>query len=114
MRLGMHTYSLYHHGIAENWAGFKLPWKRQITLIEVMNYIKTLGLEGLHLDAKALDKMDNDYFEQIKQYASSKNLYIELDLECPVDNMEQALEMERSALKRSIRYCRNELKIGGV
>ena len=32
----MHTYSLYHHGVAEDWAGFTLPWERQITLFEMI------------------------------------------------------------------------------
>ena len=26
MRLGMHTYSLYHHGVAEDWAGYHQDW----------------------------------------------------------------------------------------
>ncbi len=77
MRLGMHTYSLYHHGVAEDWAGFKLPWERQITLFEMMDYIVKLGLEGLHLDAKAFDQMDQSYFARVKQYATSKDLYLE-------------------------------------
>jgi len=77
MQLGMHTYSLYHHGVAEDWAGFKLPWKRQITLFEMMDYIVELGLEGLHLDAKAFDEMNEGYFERVKQYAASQNLYLE-------------------------------------
>lgn len=77
MRLGMHTYSLYHHGVAEDWAAFKLPWERQITLFEMMDYIAKLGLEGLHLDAKAFDEMDESYFAQVKQYAASKDLYLE-------------------------------------
>lgn len=77
MRLGMHTYSLYHHGVAEDWAAFKLPWERQITLFEMMDYIAKLGLEGLHLDAKAFDEMDESYFAQVKQYAASNDLYLE-------------------------------------
>ncbi|MBT8374295.1 MAG: sugar phosphate isomerase/epimerase [Deltaproteobacteria bacterium] len=77
MRLGMHTYSLYHHGVAEDWAGFTLPWERQITLFEMMDYIKKLGLEGLHLDAKAFDEMDQSYFARVKQYAASNDLYLE-------------------------------------
>jgi sugar phosphate isomerase/epimerase len=77
MRLGMHTYSLYHHGVAEDWAGFKLPWKRQITLFEMMDYIEKLGLEGLHLDTKAFDEMNPRYFASVKEYAASKNLYLE-------------------------------------
>jgi sugar phosphate isomerase/epimerase len=77
MRLGMHTYSLYHHGIAEDWAGFRLPWARQITLFEMMDYIAALGLEGLHLDAKAFDQMDEPYFERVRKAARDRDLYLE-------------------------------------
>jgi len=77
MQLGMHTYSLYHHGVGEDWAGFKLPWERQLTLFEMMDYMVELGLEGLHLDAKAFDEMDESYFARVKQYAADKGLYLE-------------------------------------
>jgi sugar phosphate isomerase/epimerase len=77
MRLGMHTYSLYHHGVAEDWAGFRLPWARQITLFEMMDYIVELGLEGLHLDAKAFDQMDEPYFERVRKAARDRDLYLE-------------------------------------
>jgi len=30
MLLGLHTYSLYLHGIGQAWAGFELPWERQL------------------------------------------------------------------------------------
>ena len=43
MRLGMHTYSLYHHGIAEDWAGFRLPWPRQMDVWQLMDYMVELG-----------------------------------------------------------------------
>jgi len=77
MRLGMHTYSLYHHGVAEDWAGFKLPWDRQLTLFEMLDYVVTLGLEGLHLDAKAFDEMNAPYFDRVKDYAAARDLYLE-------------------------------------
>jgi 3-oxoisoapionate decarboxylase len=79
MRLGMHTYSLYHHGVAEDWAGFKLPWERQMTLFEMMEYIQTLGLEGLHLDARALDRLDPEYLNRVRQYALGRDLYLEFN-----------------------------------
>jgi len=79
MQLGMHTYSLYHHNVAEDWAGFELPWDRQMTFLEMMDYRLSLGLEGLHLEAKALDKLDNDYLETVREYARNKNLYLEFN-----------------------------------
>lgn len=77
MKLGMHTYSLYHHGVAEDWAGFELPWGRKMTLFEIMDFASDIGLEGLHLDAKALDIMDEKYYSQVKRYAAKKDFYLE-------------------------------------
>ncbi len=94
MRLGMHTYSLYHHGVAEDWAGFELPWERQMTLFEMMDYIKTLGLEGLHLDAKALDRMEKAYFEQVRQYANDRNLYLEFNFALKSGHYDSAVQFD--------------------
>ena len=77
MRLGMHTYSLYHHGIAEDWAGFQLPWPRQMSIWQLMDYMVEIGLEGLHLDDKAFDSMDHYHFDRVRNYAQDKNLYLE-------------------------------------
>ena len=96
MRLGMHTYSLYHHGVAEDWAGFKLPWERQMTLFEMMDYIKTLGLEGLHLDAKALDRTENAYFDQVRQYARDQDLYLEFNFALKSGQYDSAVQFEIS------------------
>lgn len=79
MQLGMHTYSLYHHGVAEDWAGFELPWERQMDFFQMMEYVKGLGLEGLHLDAKALDSLDPDYLQTVKQMAQEMALYLEFN-----------------------------------
>ena len=40
MRLGMHTYSLYHHGVAEDWAGFR------IALAQADGHLAVDGLYG--------------------------------------------------------------------
>ncbi len=94
MRLGMHTYSLYHHGVAEDWAGFALPWQRQMTLFEMMDYIQTLGLEGLHLDAKALDRMDPGYYDQVRSYAGSRNLYLEFNFALKSGHYDSAVQFD--------------------
>ena len=49
MLLGLHTYSLYLHGIGQAWADFKLPWHRQLTTFELFDLTVDLGLDGLHL-----------------------------------------------------------------
>lgn len=92
MLLGMHTYSLYHHGIGENWAGFELPWERQLSLFQVMDYIVELGLDGLHMEASALDQNDNDYLEKVKQYAAGKNLYLEYNFALKSGNYDSGVQ----------------------
>ena len=77
MRLGMHTYSLYHHGVAEDWAGFRLPWPRQMSLFQMMDVVVELGLEGLHLDAKAFDRPDETHFAEVRAAAQERDLYLE-------------------------------------
>ena len=94
MQLGMHTYSLYHHGVAEDWAGFKLPWGRQMTFMDIMDYILELGLDGLHLDAKALDDLDTDYLETVKEYARNKNLYLEFNFALKSGHYDSAVQFE--------------------
>lgn len=72
MRLGMHTYSLYHHGVAEDWAGFHLPWPRQMDIRQMMDYMVELGLEGLHLDDKAFESFQG-------QQNHHKTLWLQID-----------------------------------
>lgn len=189
MCLGMHTYSLYHHGVAEDWAGFRLPWPRQMDIWQLMDYMVELGLEGLHLDDKAFDSLDAAHLNRVRDYARARNLYLEynfalpstkydssvqheigerigiaaaigadvakigmnlsrpqpvaaskfhpavmqqletvvnqlkqaapnaeksgvkLDLQCHLDNMQEALRIESEALRKSVRYCREQLEI---
>lgn len=48
----------------------------------------------------------------IKQNPNVNRINIELDLQCPLESMQEALQTEREALQRSIRYCREVLGIG--
>jgi hypothetical protein len=57
MLLGLHTYSLYLHGIGQAWAGFKLPWPRQLTTFELFDRAVRWGLDGLHLDDGVLENL---------------------------------------------------------
>ncbi len=50
MKLGLHTYSLNLHGIGQAWAGFELPWPRQLSTFELFDLVVDLDLEGIHLD----------------------------------------------------------------
>jgi len=97
MRLGMHTYSLYHHGVAEDWAGFKLPWARQMSLFEMMDYVAELGLEGLHLDAKAFDEMNAPYYDRVKDYAAARDLYLEYNFALSSGNYDASVQQDIEA-----------------
>ena len=92
MRLGMHTYSLYHHGVAEDWAGFKLPWPRQMDIFQMMDYMVELGLEGLHLDDKAFESMDDAHFKAVREYARARDLYLEYNFALPSDKYDASVQ----------------------
>jgi 3-oxoisoapionate decarboxylase len=94
MRLGMHTYSLYHHGIAEDWAGFRLPWPRQMDIWQLMDYMVELGLEGIHLDDKAFDAMDEAYFSRVRDYSRMRNLYLEYNFALPSKKYDSSVQHE--------------------
>ena len=67
MLLGLHTYSLYLHGIGQAWADFKLPWPRQLTTFELFDEAVRMGLDGLHLDDGVLESLDTAYLEGSKR-----------------------------------------------
>jgi sugar phosphate isomerase/epimerase len=92
MRLGMHTYSLYHHGVAEDWAGFRLPWPRQMDIWQLMDYMVELGLEGLHLDDKAFDSLDPAHFSRVRDYARARNLYLEYNFALPSTKYDSSVQ----------------------
>jgi sugar phosphate isomerase/epimerase len=92
MRLGMHTYSLYHHGVAEDWAGFQLPWPRQMNIWQMMDYMVELGLEGLHLDDKAFESMDVAHFNKVREYARTRNLYLEYNFAMPSNMYDSSVQ----------------------
>lgn len=77
MLLGLHTYSLYLHGIGQAWAGFELPWPRQLTTFELMDEIVRLGLDGIHLDDAVLESLEESYLQEVRAAAAERGLYLE-------------------------------------
>ena len=77
MLLGLHTYSLYLHGIGQAWAGFELPWSRQMNTFELFDLAVRLGLDGLHLDDGVLETFEPGYLKEVASAASEKGLYLE-------------------------------------
>jgi sugar phosphate isomerase/epimerase len=77
MLLGLHTYSLYLHGIGQAWADFKLPWPRQMSSFELLDQSDRWGLDGLHLDDGVLENLEESYLKEIRAAAEEKGLYLE-------------------------------------
>ncbi len=80
MKLGLHTYSLYLHGIGQAWAGFKLPWERQLSTFELFDLGCELGLDGFHLDDGVLESLDTSFLKEVGSAATQKNLFLEYNM----------------------------------
>jgi hypothetical protein len=87
MLLGLHTYSLYLHGIGQAWADFSLPWPRQLTTFELFNLAVDLGLDGLHLDDGVLENLDPGYLREVKTAAENHRLYLEYNFSMDMGGM---------------------------
>ena len=87
MLLGLHTYSLYLHGIGQAWADFKLPWPRQLTTFELFDLAVELGLDGLHLDDGVLETLDNAYLKEVGAAAAERGLYLEYNFSMDMGGM---------------------------
>ncbi|WP_022666540.1 sugar phosphate isomerase/epimerase family protein [Desulfospira joergensenii] len=86
MLLGLHTYSLYHHGIGQDWAGFELPWERQMSTFELFDLGLDLGLDGFHLDDGVLESLDPAYLDEVGQAARERNLFLEYNMSLDLGN----------------------------
>ena len=80
MLLGLHTYSLYLHGIGQAWAGFQPPWERQFSTFELFDLGVELGLDGFHLDDGVLEHLDQSYLREVNAAADERNLYLEYNM----------------------------------
>ena len=87
MLLGLHTYSLYLHGIGQAWADFKLPWPRQLTTFELFELAVELGLDGLHLDDGVLETLDSAYLQEVGAAAGEHGLYLEYNFSMDMGGM---------------------------
>ncbi len=77
MKLGLHTYSLYHHGIGQAWGGFQLPWPRQLTTFELLDLLVEFGLDGVQIDDGVLESLDPPYLREVRAAADERELFIE-------------------------------------
>jgi len=86
MLLGLHTYSLYLHGIGQAWAGFELPWERQLSTFELFDLGIELGLDGFHLDDGVLENLDSSFLREVGASAREKNLFLEYNMSLDLGN----------------------------
>jgi len=77
MKLGLHTYSLYMHGIGQAWTNFTCPWPRQLSTFELLTLIIDLDLEGVHLDDGVLEYLEPVYLHEVGAAAREAGLYLE-------------------------------------
>jgi sugar phosphate isomerase/epimerase len=69
---------------------------------------------GFKLTGTAVGEGDIDMkraYGIIKNRSTMRRINIETEMDIPLDNMEQALQMEMDTIRRSIRYCREVLGI---
>jgi sugar phosphate isomerase/epimerase len=69
---------------------------------------------GFKLTGAAVGEGDIDMqraYEIIKTRSTMRRINIETEMEIPLDNMQQALRLEKETVERSIRYCREVLRI---
>jgi sugar phosphate isomerase/epimerase len=69
---------------------------------------------GFKLTGAAVGEGDIDMkgaYEIIKTKSRMRRINIETEMDIPLDDMQQALRMEKETIKRSIRYCRDVLGI---
>lgn len=86
MRLGVHTFCFNMQGIGQGWAGFSLPWPRQITTFELLDKVVDLGLDGVHLDDAVLESFDEAYLREVRAAADERGLFLEYNLSLDWDN----------------------------
>ncbi len=69
---------------------------------------------GFKLTGAAVGEGDIDMkgaYEIFKTKSAMQRINIETEMEIPLDDMQQALRMEKETIERSIRYCREILGI---
>ena len=86
MRLGVHTFCLNLHGIGQGWAGFALPWPRQLSTFELFDKLCAWGLDGVHLDDAVLESLEAPYLREVRAAAEERGLYIEYNLSMDWDH----------------------------
>jgi 3-oxoisoapionate decarboxylase len=77
MLLGLHTYSLHLHGMGQNWGGFELDWEPVWDIYGLLDEALKLGLDGLHLTAVDIGKLDSTHLNDVNKAARDRGLFLE-------------------------------------
>lgn len=113
MKLGLHTYSLYLHGIGQAWAGFELPWERQLSTFELFELGVALGLEGFHLDDGVLETLDFSFLNEVGSAARSHDLFLEYNMSLDLGRFGIGLQHDiGDGLQTAHALCADVVKIG--
>jgi 3-oxoisoapionate decarboxylase len=113
MLLGLHTYSLYLHGIGQTWAGFKLPWERQLTTFQLFDLGIKLGLDGFHLDDGVLENLDPSFVKEVGASAKEKNLYLEYNMSMDLGNIDTGIQHDlKNGLNTALDLGADVIKVG--
>ena len=113
MLLGLHTYSLYLHGIGQTWAGFQLPWERQLTTFELFDLGVELGLDGFHIDDGVLENLDPSFVKEVAASAKEKNLYLEYNMSMDLGNIDTGIQHDiKEGLITALDLGADVIKVG--
>jgi len=113
MLLGLHTYSLYLHGIGQKWAGFNLPWERQLTTFELFDLGVELGLDGFHIDDGVLENLEPSFVKEVGAAAKEKNLYLEYNMSMDLGNIDTGIQHDlKEGLKTALDLGADVIKVG--
>jgi sugar phosphate isomerase/epimerase len=113
MLLGLHTYSLYLHGIGQAWAGFQLPWERQLSTFALFDLGVALGLDGFHLDDGVLERLDASYLAEVGAAAKEKNLFLEYNMSLDMGNLGIGIQHDvEEGLKTALAIGADVVKVG--
>jgi sugar phosphate isomerase/epimerase len=63
--------------MGQNWGGFKLQWEPVWDIFGLIDEVKELGLDGLHLTAADLGSTDPDHLGDVRRAAEERGLYLE-------------------------------------
>ena len=103
MKLGIHNYSFYMHGLGGRWMGFKPPWPNPRDIFGLQEKAAQLGLDGVHLDMAAIGSSEPDHLDRVGKDARDRGLFMEFNWGLPKPGADLRLQFD---LASGIDICR--------